>query len=29
VKPAELRAIQAAIDGLEDDADVEERRTQV
>jgi CheY-like chemotaxis protein/two-component sensor histidine kinase len=28
VKPAELRAIQAAIDGLEDD-DVEERRTQV
>ena len=28
VKPAELRAIQAAIDGLEDD-NVEERRTQV
>ena len=29
VKPAELRAIQAAIDGLEDNEDVEERRTQV
>jgi signal transduction histidine kinase/DNA-binding response OmpR family regulator len=29
VKPAEIQAIQAAIDGAPDDAEVEERRTQV